>query len=321
VPGELPPRALILTGPTGSGKSAWAMRLADELPIEIISVDSAQVYRGMDIGTAKPSAADRARVAHHLLDIRDPAERYSAGDFVADAATKLRDIHARGRLPVLVGGTLLYLRALLRGIASLPAAAPAVRAQLDAEAHSRGWPALHAELAVVDARAAARIHPNDPQRIQRALEVYRLTGRSISEWQAGTHTPMAGVRWLCFALIPGDRALLVQRLRQRFAAMLDAGLVDEVRALYERGDLSAELPAIRAVGYRQLWDYCAGGSDLGRASTLAETATAQLAKRQLTWLRSESAFQSLDPAIDSGFGALLAALRAAGVVAGQGERC
>ena len=285
------------------------MRLAAELPIEIISVDSAQVYRGMDIGTAKPDAAERARVRHHLLDIRDPAQPYSAGEFVADALASLREIHARGRLPVLVGGTMLYLRALLRGIAELPAAAPALRAQLDAEALQRGWPALHAELATVDPRAAARIHPNDPQRIQRALEVYRLTGRSISDWQAGTLAPIAGVEWLRIALIPSDRAELVRGLSQRFAAMLAAGLVEEVQALYRRGDLHAELPAIRAVGYRQLWDFCAGACDLARASALAVTATAQLAKRQLTWLRGDPGFQGIDPAIDSGFAALLAAIR------------
>ncbi len=323
--GALPPRALILTGPTGSGKSAWALRLAGELPIEIISVDSAQVYRGLDIGTAKPSAAERAQVAHHLLDLRDPAERYSAGDFVADASAKLREIHARGRLPVLVGGTMLYLRALLRGIATLPRASQELRAQIDAEARERGWPAMHAELQRVDERAAARIHPNDPQRIQRALEVYRLTGRGISEWQAGTRAPIAGVRWLRFALIPGDRQLLAQRLAQRFDAMLAAGLVEEVRALYGRGDLHADLPAIRAVGYRQLWDFCAGSCELARATQLAVTATAQLAKRQLTWLRSESGFQGIDPAIDSGFVALLAAVRtgagAGAGVAATGTRC
>ena len=305
----LPPRALILTGPTGSGKSAWAMRLAAELPIEIISVDSAQVYRGLDIGTAKPTAAERSQVPHHLLDLRDPAERYSAGEFVVDATRKLREIHARGRLPVLVGGTMLYLRALLRGIAPLPSASPELRARIDAEARERGWPALHAELQAVDARAAARIHPNDPQRIQRALEVYRLTGRGISEWQANTPAPLAGVHWMRFALIPGDRAGLAQRLASRFDAMLAAGFVDEVRILYRRGDLHAELPAIRAVGYRQLWDFCAGSCDLARATQLAVTATAQLAKRQLTWLRSEPGFQSLDPAIDSGFAALLVAAR------------
>ncbi len=305
----LPPRALILTGPTGSGKSAWAMRLAAELPIEIISVDSAQVYRGLDIGSAKPSAAERSQIPHHLLDLRDPAERYSAGEFVVDATLKLREIHARGRLPVLVGGTMLYLRALLRGIAPLPSASPELRARIDAEARERGWPALHAELQAVDARAAARIHPNDPQRIQRALEVYRLTGRGISEWQANTPAPLAGVQWMRFALIPGDRAALAQRLARRFDAMLAAGLVDEVRTLYQRGDLHTELPAIRAVGYRQLWDFCAGSCDLARATQLAVTATAQLAKRQLTWLRSEPGFQGLDPAIDSGFAALLAAAR------------
>ena len=317
----LPPRALVLTGPTGSGKSAWAMRLAELVPIEIISVDSAQVYRGMDIGTAKPTAAERARVRHHLLDIRDPKQSYSAGEFVADATAALRAIHERGRLPVLVGGTMLYLRALLRGMAPLPAAAPALRAQLEAEAADRGWAALHADLAGIDARAAARIHPNDPQRIQRALEVYRLTGRTISDWQDQTPAPLAGMDWLRFALIPGDRTQLGQRLARRFAAMLDAGLVAEVQALYARGDLHAELPAVRAVGYRQLWDFCAGSCDLERASALAVTATAQLAKRQLTWLRGESAFQGVDPANDSAFEALLAALRAPDVMAASHRQC
>ena len=306
-----PLRALVLTGPTGSGKSAWAMRLAAELPIEIISVDSAQVYRGMEIGTAKPGAADRARVPHHLLDIRDPAERYSAGDFVADASAALQAIHARGNLPVLVGGTMLYLRALLRGMAALPPADPAVRAQLDLEARRRGWPALHSELGAVDARAAARIHPNDPQRIQRALEVYRLTGRTISHLQTQTRAPLVGVQWLRYALIPGDRAQHAQQLARRFSQMLDAGLLAEVRALYERGDLNVQLPAIRAVGYRQLWDYCAGACELERATALAITATAQLAKRQLTWLRSEPGFQALDPEAGSGFASLLATLQVA----------
>ena len=303
------PRALVLTGPTGSGKSEWALRLAAALPIEIISVDSAQVFRGMDIGTAKPSAQVQRQVPHHLLDIRDPAERYSAGDFVRDARAALQDIHARGRLPVLVGGTMLYLRALLRGMAELPQASPAVRAELEAQAAEQGWPALHAELARVDARAAAKIHPNDPQRIQRALEVYRLAGRTISELQADTRSLATGIDWRSFALIPADRAALTRALEARFSQMLEAGLLAEVKGLFQRGDLHAELPAIRTVGYRQLWAHCAGGLSLEQARAQAVVATCQLAKRQLTWLRGETAYLRLDPEIDSDFNRLLSAIR------------
>ena len=315
------PLALVLTGPTGSGKSQWAARLAEQLPIEIVSVDSAQVFRGLDIGTAKPDAALRARIAHHLIDIRDPSERYSAGEFVRDARTALAAIHARGRLPVLVGGTQLYLRALLRGIAPLPPASAAVRAQLEAEAAARGWAELHRELASVDPQAAAKIHRNDAQRIQRALEVHRLSGRGISEWQAQTRAPGADLRWLRFALIPGDRTALGQTLAERFAAMLAAGLLAEVSALYRRGDLHAELPALRSVGYRQLWAHCAGRISLAEASEFAVTATRQLAKRQLTWLRSESGYDALDPADGAGIARILAAVRAAGFVAGRPSGC
>ena len=315
------PLALVLTGPTGSGKSDWASRLAEELPVEIISVDSAQVYRGMDIGTAKPSAAERARVTHHLLDIRDPLERYSAGEFVRDARAAMAQIRARGRLPLLVGGTQLYLRALLRGMAELPEASPRRRAELEAEAASLGWPALHAQLTVVDPRAAAKIHPNDAQRIQRALEVYRQSGRPISEWQAATQPPDEGVRWLRFALIPGDRAVLAQGLGERFGAMLEAGLLAEVSALYHRGDLHAELPSIRSVGYRQLWAHCAGEIGLRKATDQALAATRQLAKRQLTWLRSEGSYEALDPAVAGGLTRILGAIRAAGFVADRPPGC
>jgi tRNA dimethylallyltransferase len=315
------PLGLVLTGPTGSGKSQWAARLAQALPIEIISVDSAQVFRGMDIGTAKPDAATRARIVHHLIDIRDPAERYSAGEFVHDARAALAAIHARGNLPVLVGGTQLYLRALLRGMAELPPASPPVRAQLEAQAAVHGWAALHDELARVDPQAAAKIHRNDPQRIQRALEVHRVSGRSISDWQAQTRAPADDVRWLRFALIPGDRTALGRALEARFAAMLGSGLLAEVAALYRRGDLHAELPAIRSVGYRQLWAYCAGQVGLAEATAQAVAATRQLAKRQLTWLRSESAYEALEPADESGFARILAAIRAAGFVAGRPTGC
>ncbi len=310
------PVALVLTGPTGSGKSEWALRLAAELPIEIVSVDSAQVFRGMDIGTAKPSQAIRASVPHHLIDIRDPAERYSAGEFVRDAREALAAIQGRGRLPVLVGGTMLYLRALLRGMAVLPERSAPLRAELEAQAAEQGWAGLHAELARVDPQAATRIHRNDPQRIQRALEVYRLTGRPISEWQAATPAPAGDMRWLRFALVPTDRAAQLKALEHRLATMLDAGLLAEVRALYGRGDLHVELPAIRAVGYRQLWAHCAGSVTLEEASRQALLATGKLAKRQMSWLRGDSSFERLDPAAASGFQRILGAARAAAVVAG-----
>ena len=307
--------ALVLTGPTGSGKSEWAVRLAQQFPIEIISVDSAQVYRGMDIGTAKPSAAVRARTVHHLLDIRDPVQPYSAGEFVQDASAALRAIQERGRLPVLVGGTMLYLRALLHGMAEMPPASSAVRADIEARAAARGWPALHAELKKVDARAAAKIHERDCQRIQRALEVYELTGRAISEWQGTTQPPSLATCWLKFALLPTDRANLKRALEARFWAMLDSGLLAEVAALYRRPDLHAELPAIRSVGYRQLWAHCAGQTDLEQARRLAVTATCQLAKRQMTWLRTLPGYECLDPADASGFAHILEAIDSAGFVA------
>jgi tRNA dimethylallyltransferase len=292
----LPPVA-ILAGPTGSGKSALALELAAALPVEIISVDSAQVFRGLDIGTAKPTAAERATVPHHLIDIRDPRDSYSAGEFAREARVLIAAIHARGRLPLLVGGTMLYLRALLRGMATLPRASPEVRAAIEAEAVRRGWPALHAELAVQDPAAAQRIHPNDPQRIQRALEVIRLSGRPLSELQAETRGSQTEFRWLAWALVPADRAQHRVQLARRFDAMLEAGLAAEVQSLYARGDLNASLPALRSVGYRQLWQWCAGNSTLGQARELAIVATGQLAKRQLTWVRSEKILQSLD--IDS----------------------
>jgi tRNA dimethylallyltransferase len=316
-----PRSALVLTGPTGSGKSEWALRLAQRVPIEIISVDSAQVYRGMDIGTAKPTSAARARVAHHLLDIRDPAERYSAGEFVNDAGAALRAIHERGRLPVLVGGTMLYLRALVSGMAEMPPASAAVRAEIEARAARYGWPALHAELAQVDARAAARIHARDSQRIQRALEVHQLTGRAISDWQATTHAPNDGMRWLQFALVPVDRVALRRTLEARFSSMLESGLFAEVAALYQRPDLHAELPALRSVGYRQLWAHCAGQIDLEEARRLAVTATCQLARRQMTWLRSSSGYECLDPADDSGFARILESIDSAGFVAAGARGC
>jgi tRNA dimethylallyltransferase len=294
VAADTKPPIAVLTGPTGTGKSDFALRLAQEFPIEIISVDSAQVYRGLDIGSAKPDAATRAAVPHHLLDLVEPTGSYSAGRFVRDAAQAIADIEARGRIPLLVGGTMLYLRSLLGGIASLPPGSEAIRAGLEAEAKVAGWPALHARLAQVDASAAARIHPNDAQRIQRALEVYAVGGRPISELQTLTQ-PSIARDFLVTALVPEDRARLHQGLAQRFENMMAAGLLDEVRALFARGDLTEDHPAIRAVGYRQLWSYLAGAYPLDTAAARAVAATRQLAKRQMTWLRSMQHVERVDP--------------------------
>jgi tRNA dimethylallyltransferase len=286
---DAPWRALAILGPTGAGKSDYALQLAQAVPIEIISVDSAQVYRGMDIGTAKPTLAQRAAVPHHLIDIREPTEVYSAGEFRRDALACIEDISGRGRLPVLVGGTMLYFRALFRGIAELPGADAAVRAQIDARAAAEGWPALHAQLAHLDPAAAARIHANDAQRIQRALEVHALGGRSLSElWQAGHEAMPAPLAWGICILEPGSRALLHESLALRLDAMLAQGFVAEVQQLLARGSLTADSPALRAVGYRQLSVFCDGSETLEIARGKALAATRQLAKRQLTWLRSSS---------------------------------
>ena len=276
--------AYALLGPTASGKSRLALALAEKIPLEIVSVDSAQVYRGMDIGTAKPSAAERAAVPHHLVDLVDPDERYSAGRFREDALRAVADILARGRIPLLVGGTMLYYRALAAGLDALPAADAAVRAQIDREAARRGWPALHAELARVDPRAAARLEPADAQRIQRALEVWRLTGEPISKLQSGEHAALP-FELRAFALLPEDRAALHERIAGRFEAMLRSGLVDELRALRRKFRLNAQLPAMRAVGYRQAWRYLEGEISEGELRDTGIAATRQLAKRQLTWLR------------------------------------
>jgi tRNA dimethylallyltransferase len=286
----------VLTGPTGAGKTDWALALAAEVPVEIISVDSAQVYRGLDIGTAKPSRALRERVPHRLVDICEPTERYSAGRFVSDAQREIEAIEGRGHIPLLVGGTMLYLRALLHGLAPLPQASQEVRAQLDARAAAEGWPALHAELNRVDPQSAARIAPADGQRIQRALEVAYIAGRPISQLQRSTASPLAGRTVRYWMLSPADRPALHQRLQGRFAAMMAAGFLDEVRQLRDRGDLSAALPAMRAVGYRQLWAHLAGELSLEQACAQALSATRQLAKRQLTWMRSETAGVWVDPA-------------------------
>ena len=295
-PDTTPLPVYVLTGPTGAGKTDWAVRLAETAPIEIVSVDSALVYRGLDIGTAKPGRELRARIPHHLIDICDPAESYSAGRFVADALERISAIHARRRVPLLVGGTLLYLRALLHGLAVLPAAAPALRAELDARAAREGWPALHAELGRLDPEAAARISANDSQRIQRALEVCLSSGQPISKLQQDTTSPLAGWPLTYWVLAPGDRSVLHERLARRFTAMMEAGFLEEVSALRDRGDLTARHPSMRAVGYRQLWAHLEGVYDLTEAVRRGIAATRQLAKRQLTWLRSEKQAQWLDPA-------------------------
>ncbi len=275
---------LLLMGPTASGKTALACELAAQRPCDLISVDSAQVYRGLDIGSAKPDAATLARFPHRLIDLRDPAQPYSAADFRRDALAAIAEAHAAGRLPVLVGGTMLYFRALLRGLAELPGADPALRASLRERMEREGAEALHRELAAVDPAAAAAIHPRNRQRIQRALEVYLLTGRPITELHAGGEE---GLPWrsLQVAVAPADRAVLHRRIEQRFQGMLDQGLVDEVRGLHARPDLHPELPALRAVGYRQVWRHLDGELDYEEMRSAGLAATRQLAKRQLTWLR------------------------------------
>jgi tRNA dimethylallyltransferase len=263
--------------------------------VEIVSVDSALVYRGLDIGSAKPSAALRARIPHHLIDICEPTESYSAGRFVADALACIRDIQGRGRVPLLVGGTMLYLRALLHGLAVLPQAAPALRAELDERARRDGWPALHAQLARLDPTAAARIAPTDAQRIQRALEVCLSTGQRISELQRVRVSPLADWPLRYWVLAPRERAVLHERLARRFAAMMAAGFLEELRRLRARGDLTARHPAMRAVGYRQLWAHLEGEYDLQEAVSRGVAATRQLAKRQLTWMCGEGLGEWIDP--------------------------
>ena len=288
--------ALALVGPTASGKTAVALALAKLWPVEIISVDSALVYQGMDIGTAKPTLAEREAVVHHLIDIRNPAQSYSAADFARDATVLIHEIRARGKLPLLVGGTMLYIKALIDGLDDLPLADPAVRADIEEEAHDKGWPALHAELALVDPQAAQRLPPHDAQRIARALEVWRITGKPLSSFFGATR--VAGPRIGLLSLEPQDRAWLHKRIEQRFDAMLEQGLVQEVKALRSRGDLQADLPSMRCVGYRQVWealDAIDDGMPLPAAMLLVRErgiiASRQLAKRQLTWLRSMPARQ------------------------------
>ncbi|GAB2547626.1 tRNA (adenosine(37)-N6)-dimethylallyltransferase MiaA [Rhodanobacter koreensis] len=295
MPADQRPLAIFLMGPTASGKTALACALSERFPLDLVSVDSALVYRGMDIGTAKPDAATLARYPHALVDIRDPSQPYSAADFRAEALPAMTQISARGRVPLLVGGTGLYFRALQQGLSDLPEADPAIRARLSSEAERLGWPAMHARLARRDPAAAQRIGCNDAQRLQRALEVIELTGHQLSELQRGgdrTHFPW---RVLKLALLPTDRRLLHERIAQRFDAMLAAGFLDEVHALRARGDLHAELPAIRAVGYRQAWEHLDGDSTVAEFRDRGIFATRQLAKRQITWLRSDLGARLFEP--------------------------
>jgi tRNA dimethylallyltransferase len=285
---------IVLMGPTAAGKTDLAVALAARFPVEVISVDSALIYRGMDIGTGKPSAAVLQRCPHHLVNILDPTESYSAGQFVRDVKRLIGEIQARGRIPLLVGGTMLYFRALLRGIAVMPSADAAFRAALEQRATESGWPALHAELAERDPLAASRIGVNDAQRIQRALEVIALTGRPMSAVQAEARPPLPQVQFTLIGLSPADREVLYARIESRFQQMMAQGLLEEVRGLFQRGDLHAQLPAMRAVGYRQLWQHLSDEISLDEAVTQGILATRHLARRQLVWMRAEPALQWVD---------------------------
>ena len=289
------PLAILLMGPTASGKTGAAVELVQHLPLEIVSVDSALVYRGMDIGTAKPDAETLRLAPHRLIDIRDPSEVYSAAEFRDDALSEMEAIRAHGKLPLLVGGTMLYFRVLQQGLSDLPAADSGVRAQLAAEARQQGWQAMHKRLRRVDPRSAARIHPNDPQRIQRALEVYELSGSSLSELCAAGRRAPPACRFLKIILAPEQRKILHDRIRQRFNIMLAQGFLDEVRRLRARRDIDPGLPSMRAVGYRQAWEYLEGKLPEGEWVERSVIATRQYAKRQLTWLRSESDCHWIDP--------------------------
>lgn len=284
---QQPPKAIFLMGPTGTGKTDLAVAIRQQLPVEIISVDSALVYKTMDIGTAKPDADTLKHAPHRLIDFLDPAQAYSAAEFREDALREMAAVTAKGRIPLLVGGTMLYFRALEQGLSELPSADPIIRARLIAEATELGWQALHERLQRVDPEAAQRIHPNDPQRLQRALEVYELTGENLTGLQRKLRFEACPYQLLKLALIPENRAWLHNRLEQRFDAMLELGLIREVEQLYARPDLNPSLPAIRAVGYRQVWDYLDGKIDYNLMRNRAIVATRQLAKRQMTWLRSD----------------------------------
>jgi tRNA dimethylallyltransferase len=284
-----------LMGPTASGKTDIAVRLQQRFPMDIISVDSALVYRGMNIGTAKPDADTLEIAPHRLIDIRDPEQAYSAGDFVVDAQREIDSIHSAGRIPLLVGGTMMYFRSLTEGLADLPQANEAVRQKLDAVARESGWPHLHARLSRIDPAAAKRINENDSQRIQRALEVYETSGKTLTEWHAIALPPNTQYRFIKVAVVAADRQLLHERIGERFESMLDQGFVDEVRGLMQRAGLAADSASMRAVGYRQIWAHLEGQYDLPTAVHKAKAATRQLAKRQMTWLRTEKQLIVFDP--------------------------
>ena len=297
------PLAIAVMGPTASGKTAYALELAERHDGEIVSVDSALVYRGLDVGAAKPSHEERERVPHHMIDLRDTWQAYSAAEFASDARAAINDIATRGKLPILAGGTGLYFHALLHGLSPMPEADPVLRERITAEAAVRGWPALHAELATIDPEAARRIHATDPQRIQRALEVFRASGRTISDWQHERAQDRLPLRTLKLVLAPRERSVLHARIEQRFDAMLAAGFLDEVRALralppLQEHQAPLDLPAIRAVGYRQAWSHLDGDTSEAEFRDRAIFATRQLAKRQWTWLRGELDAQWFDPLAD-----------------------
>jgi tRNA dimethylallyltransferase len=303
MPADTRPIAIALMGPTASGKTALALDWAERFGGEIVSVDSALVYRRLDIGSAKPTAAEQARVPHHLLDLREPWQPYSAAEFAHDARRAVEDIVRRGRLPILAGGTGLYFHALLHGLSPMPEADAGTRAELEAEAQVRGWAALHADLTAIDPVAAARIHATDAQRIQRALEVFRLSGRTISDWRREVPPPRLPVRVLKLVLAPADRAELHDRVARRFDVMLAGGFLDEVRALRALPELRnhpapLDLPALRAVGYRQAWEHLDGAASASEFRDRGVYATRQLAKRQLTWLRGELDALWFDPRRD-----------------------
>mgnify|MGYP001818532469 FL=1 len=297
-------KAILLMGPTASGKTDLAISLCKRFPCDVISVDSALVYRGMDVGTAKPDAATLARTPHRLIDFLDPEESYSAGEFVRDACREMDDIFSARRIPLLVGGTMMYFRALTRGIAKLPRADSAIRAAIDAEAAEQGWPAMHAELRTVDPGAAARIKPNDRQRIQRALEVYRSSGRPLSAWQKGSAPAREDISYLKIGLNIEPRSVLHDRIARRLDAMLQQGFVAEVERLRRRPGLTADHPAMRAVGYRQFWQHLDGDFGVDEARDRALFATRQLAKRQITWLRSETDIFLVNPLEPGAIGAI-----------------
>lgn len=304
------PDAICLMGPTASGKTALAIEFVQNYPCEIISVDSAQIYRGMDIGTGKPDAETLARAPHHLLDILDPAEAYSAADFRQDALALIREIRSRGNLPLLVGGTMLYFKVLRDGLAAMPVADADVRDTIEAQAQAEGWVAIHAELAKVDPESAARIHPNDPQRLQRALEVYRVTGKTLSELHAEEAAQCEQDRRAPFdfvfcAIQPRDRSVLHGKIAERFRQMLADGFVDEVRTLKERGDLNLSMPSMRSVGYKQVWQHLEGELTYEEMVDRSIIATRQLAKRQLTWLRSWEKLQNLSESLKESHSQLL----------------